>query len=311
MNDNLPKTPTSKRLLEEAAQITPAPSGLWERVERKRSKKAFLKRVFSLALVTSAAVLGLTLFLRPKTKPLLSDWRLDNHAVAIGETLEAARSALTLAAPGVGTLQLAPGSRARILESRPGRQRLALESGSLRAKVTAPPRLFVVETPSATATDLGCEYTLTIVNEERWLGIFRRRSGSILTVTSGYVEMIDQKKQVVLVPAGASVQVMPDGHQGLPWYGGNPKPVADYDTTGKLVPLLTALKEPTDTLTLFHLLPRVTGAERIAVLDKLLTFTTLPGSVTREQVLALDSKALATWREELKLLWGGAAQLGI
>ncbi|WP_394796046.1 hypothetical protein [Armatimonas sp.] len=311
MNDNLPKTPTSKRLLEEAAQIIPAPSGLWERVERKRSKKAFPKRVFGLALVTSAAVLGLTLLLRPKTKTLLSDWRLDNRTVAIGETLEAARSALTLAAPGVGTLQLAAGSRARILESRPGRQRLALESGSLRAKVTAPPRLFVVETPSATATDMGCEYSLTIVNEEHWLGVFRRRSGSILTVTSGYVEMVDKKRQAVLVPAGASVQVMPDGHQGLPWYGGNPKPVTDYDTTGKLAPLLAALKEPTDTLTLFHLLPRVTGAERIAVLDKLLTFTTLPGSVTREQVLALDSKALATWREELKLLWGGAAQLGI
>ena len=48
MNDNLPETPTSKRLLEEAAQITPAPSGLWERVERKRSKKAFPKRVFGL-----------------------------------------------------------------------------------------------------------------------------------------------------------------------------------------------------------------------------------------------------------------------
>ncbi|WP_395091155.1 FecR domain-containing protein [Armatimonas sp.] len=311
MNDNLPETSLSKRLLEDAAQITPAPSGLWERVENKRSKKPFPTRIFGLALVTGALVLGLTLLLRPKAKTVLSDWRLDNRAVAIGETLEAARSALTLAAPGIGTLQLAPGSRARILESRPGRQRVGLESGSLRAKVTAPPRLFVVETPSATATDLGCEYSLTIVNEERGLGIFRHRSGSILTVTSGYVEMVDQKKRTVLVPAGASVQVMPDGHQGLPWYGDNPQPVADYDATGKLAPLLAALKEPADTLTLFHLLPRVTGAERSAVLDKLLTFTTLPGSVTREQVLALDSKALATWREELKLLWGGAAQLGI
>ncbi|WP_395143950.1 hypothetical protein, partial [Armatimonas sp.] len=231
MNDNLPETPTSKRLLEEAAQITSAPSGLWERVENKRSKKAFPNRLFGLALVTSAAVLGLTLLLRPKTKTVLSDWRSNNRVVAIGETLEAARNPLTLAAPGIGTLQLAPGSRARILESRPGRQRLALESGSLRAKVTAPPRLFVVETPSATATDMGCEYSLTIVNEERWLGVFRRRSGSVLTVTSGYVEMVDQKKRTVLVPAGASVRVMPDGHQGLPWYGDNLQPVADYDTT--------------------------------------------------------------------------------
>ena len=79
----------------------------------------------------------------------------------------------------------------------------------------------------------------------------------------------------------------------------------------QLAPLLATLTEPGGTLTLFYLLPRVTGTERVAVLEKLLTFTTLPVGVTRGQVLALDTKALATWREELKLLWGGASQLGI
>ena len=37
---------------------------------------------------------------------------------------------------------------------------LALARGEIRAKISAPPRLFFVDTPSGTAVDLGCEYTL-------------------------------------------------------------------------------------------------------------------------------------------------------
>lgn len=46
MNNNLPESALGKHLQEEAAQPTPATSGLWERVQTKQSKKTFLTRVF-------------------------------------------------------------------------------------------------------------------------------------------------------------------------------------------------------------------------------------------------------------------------
>lgn len=311
MNNEMPPSTQVERRLQEAASLTPAPSGIWERVEnKKRSKKEFSRRRLALgvAVVMATATGAGFLVLRPRSQP--SAWHLNGRPVALGEALVATRQPLTLTAAGVGSVQLQPDSRLRVLESHKTRQRLALDSGVLTVKVTAPPRLFVVETPLATATDLGCEYTLS-ASDAPWLYFFRRRVGSTLRVVSGYVELEDKNKNVALVPGGALVVIMGDGHQTLPAFEAASSAVSAYDSTHALAPLLEALKKPEDTLTLFHLLPRVRGAERATVLDKLLTFTTLPKGVTRAQVLALDTHALTTWRDALKLLWGGAAQLGI
>ncbi|WP_309710979.1 FecR domain-containing protein [Armatimonas sp.] len=299
MNNDLPESILGKRLEEEAAQLTPAPSGLWERVQAKRSKKTFPKRVFALALAASAAVICFLIF-RPR--PLASIWQLEGRALRVGEEIKTARSARTLTST-LGTVTLEPGSQLRVTRSRPERQQLALDQGAITVKVTAPPRLFAVETPRALAVDLGCAYKLSVAGQS-----------SALDVSVGWVELEDKQGASVLVPAGGHLRVSSNGKLSLPWYGESgerPKALEAYESGGPLEPLLAALHEPVDTLTLFHLLPRVSGAEREATLEKMLTFTTLPGSVTREQVLALDKKALATWREELKLLWGGAAQLGI
>lgn len=103
MNNNLPETPLGKRLLDKSARRIPAPSGLWERVEQKRSKKTFSRHLFALVLATSIAGTGFAL-LRPRT----AAWHLRNRAVTVGETLVSAQSPLTLAAAGIGALQLEP-----------------------------------------------------------------------------------------------------------------------------------------------------------------------------------------------------------
>lgn len=310
MNELPPPSKLEERLRAEADALTPAPPELWQRIENRRSAKTAPPRLRLLLVAGALAAVTVSwLTLRPGRVPL-STWRLNGHPVALGEALVATGQPLTLTAAGVGSVQLQPQGRLRVLESHKTRQRLALDSGILKVKVTAPPRLFVVETSLATATDLGCEYTLS-ASDEPWLYFFRRRVGSALHVVSGYVELEDKNKNVVLVPGGALVVVLGDGHQTLPAFEAASSAVLTYDSTHALAPLLGALKKPEDTLTLFHLLPRVRGAERATVLDKLLTLTTLPKGVTRAQVLALDPHALATWRDELKLLWGGATQLGI
>src|SRR5258705_297535 len=63
---------------------------------------------------------------------------------------------------GGGDIGLGPGTRLRVLAMRPRERRFALERGSISARVTAPPRVFVVETRSAVVTDLGCAYTLAV-----------------------------------------------------------------------------------------------------------------------------------------------------
>ena len=53
-------------------------------------------------------------------------------------------------------------SRVRLIAARDGDHQLALDRGTLHASINAPPGQFVVSTPSATATDLGCAYTLHV-----------------------------------------------------------------------------------------------------------------------------------------------------
>jgi len=61
---------------------------------------------------------------------------------------------------------------------------------------------------------------------------------------------------------------------------------------------------PRDTLTLWHLLARVNGADRVRVYDKMAAFVPPPPGVTREGVLQLDQQMLETWRHALESTWG-------
>ena len=53
---------------------------------------------------------------------------------------------------------IGPDSQLRAATNR----QVVLERGLLQAYIWAPPREFVVDTPSARATDLGCQYTINV-----------------------------------------------------------------------------------------------------------------------------------------------------
>src|SRR5262249_47643920 len=57
---------------------------------------------------------------------------------------------------------VAPGTRLRRKPAPAGGHLLELARGEIAARVSAPPRLLAVETPAATAVDLGCAYTLRV-----------------------------------------------------------------------------------------------------------------------------------------------------
>ena len=62
----------------------------------------------------------------------------------------------------IGRAEIGPNSRLRLVRAEGTEHRLALEQGTMHARIWAPPRFFLVETPGALAIDLGCVYSLTV-----------------------------------------------------------------------------------------------------------------------------------------------------
>jgi len=58
-----------------------------------------------------------------------------------------------------------------------------------------------------------------------------------------------------------------------------------------------------DTLTLWHLLPRVAAADRERVYDRIAALTPVPNGISKEKVLNLDSATLSHWKDELAWTW--------
>jgi hypothetical protein len=127
----------------------------------------------------------------------------------------------------IGRVDVGPRSRVRLLRAAPDDYRLGLAEGVLHAVVTAPPRFFFVETPSAVAVDLGCAYTLEV----------DEHGGGRLHVASGFVAL-EKSGRETLVPAGAVSALHPGRGPGLPYFEDAPAAVMgsvprleDGDTT--------------------------------------------------------------------------------
>jgi hypothetical protein len=220
----------------------------------------------------------------------------------VGEWLET--DAATRARLDVGTIgevRLEPNSRLRLLESAPNDHRIELARGTMHALIWAPPRLFFVETPSATAIDLGCAYTLTVSDE----------GASTLKVTSGYVAL-DHGGRETLIPAGMMCVTRPDLGPGTP-FASDASPALrdalqrfDFETHGDgaadaAIADVLAHVGRGDAITLWHLLSRATPAQRGPVFDKLAAFASPPSGITRAGIVAGDPSMLDRWARDLGL----------
>src|SRR5262249_42954189 len=81
----------------------------------------------------------------------------------VGEWLETdAVSRARIEVGQIGRVEVDPNTRLQLVEARGREHRMSLSKGTIHARIWAPPKLFFVNTPSATAVDLGCEYTLQV-----------------------------------------------------------------------------------------------------------------------------------------------------
>ena len=208
---------------------------------------------------------------------------------------EDARSRARIGVSTIGFVDVEPNSRVRLITSRAREHRLALDRGEIRARIWAPPQLFFVNTPSSTAIDLGCAYTLN-VDDRGW--------GRIL-VETGWVAF-EHKGRESFIPQNAMCLTRPGAGPGTPCYTDAPDGIAealtilDFSPTddvrrAEALNVVLSRARAKDAFTLWHLLSRVTPPERARVYDRLASLVPPPSGVTRDSILAGDRRARDAW----------------
>ncbi|MEK6769110.1 MAG: hypothetical protein AABY85_09005, partial [Gemmatimonadota bacterium] len=195
----------------------------------------------------------------------------------------------------IGEVEIEPNTRVRLVTARATQHRLALERGTIHARISAPPRLFFVETPSALAVDLGCAYDLTV----------DEYGNSVLHVTLGWVSFEEGGRES-LVPAGMWSITRTGLGVGTPFADDAPEAMRraliafDFERGGdSALGLVLRGARAGDAITLWHLISRVDASRRAEVYDRLASLSPPPQGVTREAALRLDHAALRLWWETL------------
>jgi hypothetical protein len=220
--------------------------------------------------------------------------------LGVGQTLVTdSSSRATITFDETGRVEVDRSSRLRLVTNGPGHQRLSLERGTIQATIWAPPGEFVVDTPSAVAVDLGCVYTLHV--DDSGAGLLRTTMGWVGFKLNGHESFI---------PAGAVCATRPKIGPGTPYFEDAAPAFRDalskFDFAAKtlaerntLLGIILVDARKNDALTLWHLLARVSDADRSDVYDRLAALAPPPAGVTREGILRLDRPMLDSWWNSL------------
>ncbi len=279
-----------------ALQYQPRPQPKFETPRRAPERHFFwlAAGIAAVALLAVAVSIGSRHFTMRTPEP--STWKLSAagkaaRAVRPGQLIQTGNSGARLDSEFVGEVRVGPQSVLRVLESTKDQQRLDLQHGTIHALIWAPPRQFVVDTPSSRTVDLGCQYTLHVA----------AGGTGFLNVETGWVAF-QWKNLESFIPAGAACTTRPGSGPGMPYFEDAPAAlraaIARFDADGDTAALATVLQNarPRDALTLWHLLTRTAGGERAAVFDRFSELVKLPPSVTKQEVMKGDPKALdAAW----------------
>ena len=222
------------------------------------------------------------------------------NSLAVGDYLETdAASKARIVVADIGNVEIAPNSRVKLVGTNPKQHRLSLERGVLQAQILAPPRLFIVDTPSAVAVDLGCAYKLEV----------DKAGNSYLHVTSGFVAL-ERGGRESIVPAGAMCITKHGKGLGTPFSAETSEKFRaalerfDFSNGGsRAVNDMLAHRNFYDMISLWHLLSRVQKTDREKVFDALAAYVTPPDDVTRDGILSLNKTMLASWRAEVERAW--------
>lgn len=294
-----------------------APASLWHAVEQKlpqpkRSWQFTPRLVFAAAAACVVFIVGSMWIYQWLTRPwwevtqLAGTPRVGSQAIKAGERggkftpgdwlqTDADSSALVRVGE-IGFVQVEPNTQMQLVTARAEEHRLAIKRGKMHAYIYAPPKLFYVNTPSATAVDLGCSYDLEVDDAGQ----------SILRVTTGWVAF-ELNGIESFVPAAAMCITRPGFGPGTPYFESATETfqqsLMQFDMSpnnsearNQALPAVLTEARKQDALTLWHLLSRTQGDERGRVYDRFTALVITPPHITREGVLRGDRMMLdALW----------------
>jgi FecR protein len=222
--------------------------------------------------------------------------------LGIGQTLVTdSHSKANISIADIGTVNVEPNTRLRLVAGGNGHNRLALDRGTIHAYIWALPGEFTVDTPSAIAVDLGCSYTLEV--DDSGAGLLRTKLGWVGFKLDGHEAFI---------PAGAVCATRPKVGPGTPYFedasASFREALSKFDFAagapaerGAGLSKILEESRQRDALTVWHLLARVGESERGSVYDRLATLVPPPAGVSREGILRLDQRMLDLWWNQLGL----------
>lgn len=291
--------------------LLPARAPLWSTSRRfAPAAMQLLTAAASLALVVGAARFASAV--RPSGwtvqslagAPSVADTPIDAPTrLPVGQVVTTdATSRARIDVGWIGTVDVEPNSRLRLIASRAGEHRMALDRGQIRALIWAPPQQFFVHTPAATAIDLGCAYRLAV--DDRGWGKVRVESGWVAFEYNGRESFI---------PKDAVCATRPGFGPGTPCYEDAPAGFADALTILDFSPTTDVRRQAAldtvlagarlkDALTLWHLLSRGTPEERGRVYDRMALLVPPPPGTTREAIVRGDAiQERDAWWGKLRL----------
>ncbi|GAC1351085.1 MAG: hypothetical protein NVS3B20_02030 [Polyangiales bacterium] len=225
----------------------------------------------------------------------------DKGQLGIGSWLvtdDVSRASITVA--DIGEVDVDQDTRVRLVQTGSTQHRLNLDHGTVHARVVAPPRLFVIESVSATAVDLGCAYSLSVD---------AKTGEGTLKVTSGWVSL-ETPEHVSLVPRGAVCHTHKGKGPGTPYFDDAPQGLRDalrhfdLDQDGaRFLPQILQAARKRDSLTVFHLLSLVDKQYRGSVYRCLARLSPPPAGVGEHEAVNLDVIALDAWKTQLVSTW--------
>ncbi len=220
----------------------------------------------------------------------------------VGQSLETtAGERVRIQVASIGEVEVRDQSQLKLLESREGRQRLAMQYGTMHARIYAPPAVFVVDTPAARAVDLGCEYTLTVAKD----GTGR------ISVDLGWVQLEYSDAQS-LVPNGMVAEIAAGGLLTPPYYPDATPAFQKALVTWSLNHAVSEAQRPEllntvltearlrDAFTLLNLFRRADSSdERARIFDRLNQLVPAPPVVKRDDVIRGVHNAVDPWWAEV------------
>ena len=276
---------------------------------RRGSRRALVVAVFALAAVVLAVVL------RPEPIPP----RPVGPALAVARAGGEDPRGLTLDKPlvtgteqatvklGYGEIALQPNSTLRLVKFEKNEHRLALDRGTLRAVVDAPPRLFNVDVPGGQVVDLGCAYTLSV----------RDDGSKEVVVETGYVELEGAGRRVT-VPAGARTSYAKAGwprapvdQQATAAWSDTLRAFEDDPAGGDAAALVAAAGE-LDAVSLWNVLPHAPADKRAVISKRIKELTgEAPNPWSADELAALKPAAMdAAWNAVVEKREGSETKKG-